>query len=62
MAQEWLTSIKFCVIITTVLTDWKTAIVIRNGSVAGALTSGGTAWKIVSENGALKKTAVTLLK
>ena len=38
------------------------AIVIRNGSVAGALTSGGTAWKIVSENGALKKTAVTLLK
>lgn len=38
------------------------ALVLRNGEVIGAVTGGGTVWKIVSENGVLKKEKVPLLQ
>lgn len=37
------------------------ALVWQNGAVAGALSSGGTVWKIVSENGVLTKQRIPLI-
>lgn len=38
------------------------AIVVLDGKVVGALTSGGAAWKITAQNGILQKKAVDLLE
>ena len=38
------------------------ALVLDNGEVIGAVSSGGTVWNIVSENGVLKKERVPVLQ
>ena len=37
------------------------ALVIENGEIVGSVSSGGKAWKITQENGALVKTEIPVL-